>query len=138
MTKEFEMSDLGLLSYYLGIEVDQQSDHMMVKHSGYARKVLSQFGMTDCNPAKIPMDPKTKLHEDKGGQQIDATEYRKIIGCLRYLLHTGPDMSFSVVMVSRYMEKPTVIHSKVVKQILSYLTRTINHGLVYTRNMSRC
>jgi len=100
MTKEFEMSDLGLLSYYLGIEVDQQSDDMMVKQSGYARKVLSQFGMMDCNLAKIPMDLGTKLHEDKGGQRVDATEYRKIIGCLRYLLHTRLDLSFSAGMVS--------------------------------------
>ena len=95
---------------------------MMVKQSGYARKVLSQFGrMMDCNLAKIPMDLGTKLHEDKGGQRVDATKYRKIIGYLRYLLHTRPDLSFSVGIASRYMEKPTVIHSKAVKQILRYL-----------------
>jgi len=133
MTSEFEMSDLGLLSFYLGIEVDQQKDYVTIKQSSYARKVLSQFGMEDSNPTKIPMDPGVKLDADKGGVRIDATEYRRVIGCLRYLLHTRPDLSFSVGMCSRYMEKPTVKHQKAVKQILRYLKGTVDLGLVYTQ-----
>lgn len=89
--------------------------------------------MEDCNPTKIPMETGTKLHEDKEGQRVDATDYRRIIGCLRYLIHTRPDLAFSVGVVSRYMEKPTVMHMKAVKQILRYLKGTIDFGLVYTQ-----
>ena len=62
MTTQFEMSDLGLLSFYLGIEVDQQQDFITIKQSSYARKILNQFGVGDCNPTKIPMNPGIKLH----------------------------------------------------------------------------
>jgi len=133
MKSEFEMTDLGLLSYYLGIEVDQKEDHITVKQSTYARKVLGQFGMAECNSSKCPMEPRNKLNEDKGGKLVDATEYRKMIGCLRYLLHTRPDLSYSVGLASRFMEKPTVIHAGAVKQIMRYLKGTTEYGLVYVQ-----
>lgn len=88
--------------------------------------------MQDCNQAKIPMDPGTKIHEDKQGQRVDATKYRRIVGCLRYLLHSRPDLAFSVGVASRYMEKPTVMHMNAIKQIMRYLKGTIHFGLVYT------
>ncbi|KAG6533188.1 hypothetical protein ZIOFF_007054 [Zingiber officinale] len=131
MMTEFEMSDLGLLSYYLGMEVEQQMSRILLRQSAYAKKILSQFKMTDCNSTKHPMEPKTQLHKDLEGTPVDATEYRCIIGCLRYLLHTRPDLSYSVRMASRYMERATIMHHKVVKQILGYLKGTIYFGLVY-------
>jgi len=133
MTSEFDMSDLGLLSFYLGIEVEQQKDHITIKQSSYAKKVLAQFGMADCNSTKLPLSPGVKLDEDKQGVSVDSTEYRKVIGCLRYLLHTRPDLSFSVGMASRFMEKPTLMHQRAVKQILRYLKGTVDYGLVYTQ-----
>jgi hypothetical protein len=57
MTSQFQMSDLGLLSFYLGIEVEQQEDCIIIRQASYAKKVLAQFGMSDCNPTRIPMDP---------------------------------------------------------------------------------
>ncbi|KAG6479847.1 hypothetical protein ZIOFF_063322 [Zingiber officinale] len=133
MMIEFEMSDLGLLSYYLGIEVEQQKSRILLRQSTYAKKILSQFKMADCNAAKHPMEPKTQLHKDLEGTPVDATEYRRVIGCLRYLLHTRPDLSYPVEMASRYMERPTTIHHKVVKQILRYLKGTIHFGLTYIK-----
>ncbi|KAG6537703.1 hypothetical protein ZIOFF_002798 [Zingiber officinale] len=133
MMIEFEMSDLGLLSYYLGIEVEQQKSRISLRQSAYAKKILSQFKMTDCNATKHPMEPKTQLHKDLEGTPVDATEYRRIVGCLRYLLHTRPDLSYSVGMASRYMERPTIMHHRVVKQILRYLKGTIYFGLVYIK-----
>jgi hypothetical protein len=136
MMNEFEMTDLGLLSYYLGIEVDQKNDYITVRQSGYARKVLGQFGMQDCNSTKVPTDPGCKLDSDKEGVPVDSTEYRRMVGCLRYLLHTRPDLSYSVGVTSRFMEKPTVMHVKAIKQILRYLHGTLNLGLVYVRGGS--
>ena len=88
MMKEFEMSDLGLLSYYLGIEVDQKEGCITVKQAAYAKKVLKQFAMTECNPSKYPMEAKLQLGKDVEGTLVDLTEYRRVIGCLRYLTHT--------------------------------------------------
>lgn len=132
MMKEFEMVDLGLLSYYLGIEVKQEKERITLKQSGFANRILQQFGMGDCNPCKCPMEPKLQLGKDTGGELVDPTEYRRIIGSLRYLLHTRPDLSYSVGLVSRYMERPTILHWKAVKQILRYLKGTVEFGLEYT------
>jgi hypothetical protein len=132
MTSEFDMSDLGLLSFYLGIEVKQENDCITIKQTSYAKKVLSRFGMTDCNSTKVPINPGTVLHKDKQGKAVDATEYRRIVGCLRYLLHTRPDLAYSVGMASRFMERPA-LHQNVVKQIVRYVQGTLNYGLVYTR-----
>jgi hypothetical protein len=89
--------------------------------------------MAECNSSKYPMEPRNKLNEDKGGKLVDAIEYRKMIGCLRYLLHTRPDLSYSVGLASRFMEKPTVIHARAVKQIMRYLKGTTEYGLVYVQ-----
>jgi hypothetical protein len=89
--------------------------------------------MVDCNPTKIPINPGAKWHEDNGGVTIDAIEYRRVIGYLRYLLHTSLDLAFSVGMASRFMQTHTIMDSKAVKQILRYLKGTIDFGVVYTK-----
>ncbi|XP_038882322.1 uncharacterized mitochondrial protein AtMg00810-like [Benincasa hispida] len=127
------MSDLGLLSCCLGIEVEQQKGRILFKQPTFAKRILSQFGMDDCNATKYPMEPKAQLHKDMEGAPIDATEYRSIVGYLRYLLNTIPDLSYVVGMASRYMERPTAMHHKVVKQILRYLRGTIHFGLTYVK-----
>lgn len=85
--------------------------------------------MGECNPTKVPTDPSVKLHRDKSGKPVYATEYRKVIGCLRYLLHTRLDLAFSVGMASRFMGTPTIMHLKAVKQIMRYLKGTVDMGL---------
>ncbi|KAL6311032.1 hypothetical protein AAG906_015921 [Vitis piasezkii] len=133
MKKLFSMSDLGLLSYYLGIEVCQNSQRITLNQSAYARKVLDKCGMKDCNPSQIPMEPRLKLSKESTSPPVDTTLYRSIVGSLRYLLHTRPDLAFSVGMVSRYMEKPTTEHMAAVKHILRYVKGTLNLGCVYEK-----
>ena len=89
--------------------------------------------MLKCNPTKYPMEPRTHLHKDGEGHTTDATEYWRVIGCLKYLLHTQPDLSFAVGVASRFMKRPTVMHHKAGKQILRYLKGTMHFGLVYGR-----
>lgn len=131
--KVFDMSDLGKLSYYLGIEVHQGNDGIKIGQAAYANKILKSVGMDDCNESKYPMEPKLVLTKNEGGESVNATDYRRLIGSLRYLLYTRPDLSYSVGVVSRYMESPKVAHLKAVKQILRYVKGTINHGLMYKR-----
>ncbi|XP_047331584.1 uncharacterized mitochondrial protein AtMg00810-like [Impatiens glandulifera] len=131
--KEFEMSDLGLLLYYMGIEVDRKIDSIEVKHETYVKKVLKQFAMEDCNSSKYPMEAKLQLKKDVEGSIVDLKEYRRIIECLRHLTHTRPDISYIVGIVSRYMEKPTTLHQQTIKHILRYMKGTTSYGIQLRR-----
>ncbi|OAE34467.1 hypothetical protein AXG93_3472s1020 [Marchantia polymorpha subsp. ruderalis] len=96
MMERFRMSDLGLLHFYLGIEVRQNASGITLSQAGYAGKLLERAGMAECNPALVPMEPQLKLSKDSKNPVTDATFYRSIVGCLRYLVHTRPDISFAV------------------------------------------
>ncbi|KAF2284369.1 hypothetical protein GH714_021155 [Hevea brasiliensis] len=122
MQQKFDMTDLGLLSFYLGIEVKQTATSISVCQTGYAKKILEKMGVGECNPCKLPMEPRTKLSKVVEGETlVDTTLYRSIIGSLRYLVNTRPDITFSVGVLSRFMEKPTTTHMATVKQVLRYI-----------------
>jgi hypothetical protein len=131
MHELFQMSDLGGLSYYLGIEVQQEPGKILVSQSSYARKILEKTGMSECNPCQTPMEHRLKLGKLTDGEVIDARAYRSLIGSLRYLVNTRPDLAYSVGIVSRYMEAPGRQHWAAVKQILRYVKGTIGYGCVY-------
>lgn len=133
MNEKFEMSDLGLLTYYLGIEVCQYNHCITLKQEAYAKKLLERTRMLDCNPTKCPTEHKLSLTKEGDGNLVNPTEYRSIVGALRYLTHTRPDLSFAVGVVSRHMEKPTMAHLQAVKGILRYIKGTLDHGLIYTQ-----
>nr|GEX65952.1 ribonuclease H-like domain, reverse transcriptase, RNA-dependent DNA polymerase [Tanacetum cinerariifolium] len=75
MEEKFEMSDLRLLAYYLGIEVTQTGGDISIKQSAYANKILKEAGMIDCNETLIPMDPRTRLTKNTKGTLVNSTEY---------------------------------------------------------------
>jgi hypothetical protein len=112
MMKSFSMSDLGLLSYYLGIEVKQRPGEITICQSAYAAKIIESCGMKGCNPADTPMEQHVKLLPGKPDQVLDVTRYRSIVGSLRYLVNTRPDLAYSVGIVSRFMETPNAEHSE--------------------------
>jgi len=131
MKNKFSMSDLGLLSYYLGIEVKQGDAGIVISQGSYAVKILETAGMVTCNACDTPMEPRLKLYKTKEGEVVEPTTYRSIIGSLRYIVNTRPDLAFSVGMVSRYMEAPGKAHWAAVKRILRYLKGTIGYGCKY-------
>jgi hypothetical protein len=110
MSARFKMSDLDLLCFYLGIEVRQGGDGIKLSQTAYARKILEHAGMASCNSCHTPMQPCLKLSKASTAAPVDATEYRSLVGCLRYLVHTRPDIAFAVSYVSRFMENPTTEH----------------------------
>jgi hypothetical protein len=79
------------------------------------------------------MEPRLKLSKDGSGEPVDSTEYRSIVGSLRYLVHTRPDITFVVGYVSRFMEAPTSEHLAAVKHLLRYIAGTLNLGVTYQR-----
>src|SRR6185312_15070292 len=133
MKATFQMSDLGPLSFYLGIEVHQDDSGITLRQTAYAKRVVELAGLTDCNPALTPMEERLKLSRDSTAEEVDATQYRRLVGSLRYLAHTRPDLAFSVGYVSRFMQRPTTEHQQAVKRIIRYVAGTLDHGLHYPR-----
>jgi len=133
MKEKFSMSDLGLLSYYLGIEVKQGRDGITLSQSAYALKILENASMTNCNPCATPMEARLKLTKSMEEEVLNPTAYRSIIGSLRYIVNTRPDLAYSVGVVSRHMEAPTKQHWGTVKHILRYLKGTVEFGCKYER-----
>nr|GEZ42953.1 ribonuclease H-like domain, reverse transcriptase, RNA-dependent DNA polymerase [Tanacetum cinerariifolium] len=133
MKEKFEMSDLGLLAYYIGIEVTQTGEEITIKQTGYITKILKETSMMDSNDAKIPMDPGTKLVKAEDGNSVDTTCYRSLIGSLRYLLHTRPNLSYPVGLLSRFMQDPKEHHLKAVKQVIRSIKGTKEHGIIYKK-----
>ncbi|XP_074366016.1 secreted RxLR effector protein 161-like [Apium graveolens] len=147
MAEEFDMTDLGKVSHYLGPEVSQKQGYTEIKQESYAKKLLVRAGMGECRPTKYPMETSIQLDKDENGKVIDSiqldkdengkvidpTQFKSIVGGLRYLVHIQPDIAYAVGIVSRYMERPTVLHQAAVKRILRYIKGTTNYGLIYLK-----
>jgi Reverse transcriptase (RNA-dependent DNA polymerase)/Integrase core domain/GAG-pre-integrase domain len=134
MKEKFKMSDLGLLTYYLGIEVHQLGDVIVLSQENFAKRILKECRMEDCNSVQAPMEARLKLSKNSRSNPVDQTKYRSIVGSLRYLLHTRPDLAYSVGIVSRFMENPKAEHMAAVKHILRYVKGTITLGCCYRRS----
>jgi hypothetical protein len=133
MKATFQMNDLGLLSFYLGIEVHQGDSGTTLRQTAYAKRVVELVGLTDCNPALTLMEERLKLSRDSTTEEVDATQYQRLVGSLRYLAHTQPDLAFSVGYVSRFMQRPAMEHQQAVKRIIRYVVGALDHGLYYPR-----
>nr|KYP70493.1 Retrovirus-related Pol polyprotein from transposon TNT 1-94 [Cajanus cajan] len=90
--------------------------------------------MEDCNPVSTPMEPGTKLSKFDGGERADSGRYRSLIGSLRYLTSTRPDLMLSVGITSRFMEDPSYTHWKALKRILRFVRGTLSLGLFYSKS----
>nr|XP_027086538.1 uncharacterized protein LOC113708274 [Coffea arabica] len=130
---EFEMSDLGWMHYFLGIEVMQSDDGIFLSQKKYVGEILNRFQMKDCNSVSTPSECGVKLHKDHNGKKVDSTLYKQIVGSLIYLTATRPDVMYSVSLISRYMENPTELHLLATKRILRYLQGTRNLGIYYKK-----
>jgi hypothetical protein len=133
MKATFQMSELGLLSFYLGIEVHQADSGITLRQTVYAKRVIELAGLTECNPTLTLMEERLKLSRDNTTEEVDATQYRRLVGSLRYVTHTRPDLPFSVSYVSRFMQRPTTEHQQTVKRIIRYVAGTLDHGIYYPR-----
>jgi len=91
MKAAFQMSNLGLLSFYLGIEVHQDNSGISFRQTTYAKRIVELGGLTECNPSLTPMEERVKLSRDSIAEEVDATEYRRLVGSLRQLVHAATD-----------------------------------------------
>ena len=131
MSSNFEMTDMGLMSYYLGLEVMQTGAGIFVSQKKYAADILKRFKMESCNSISTPVETRLQLTKSCDGNLVNTTYFRSLVGSLRYLTSTRPDISFGVGMISRFMETPSQVHLQVAKRILRYIKGTQNHGIFY-------
>jgi hypothetical protein len=82
------MTDLGTLHYYLGVEASQHPNQIFLSQTKYAIELLNKFVMEDCKPSLTPMEQKMKLSKFEGGELVNSTKYRQLVGSLIYLTNT--------------------------------------------------
>lgn len=133
MKREFAMTDLGRMKYFLGVEVIQDEEGIFISQKKYARDMLKKFGMEVCNAVRNPIVTGNKLTRRGAGAMVNPTAFKQLVGSLRYLTATRPDLIYSVNLVSRYMEEPTEQHMLAAKRILRYVQGTIEFGIQYKR-----
>nr|XP_017251133.1 PREDICTED: uncharacterized mitochondrial protein AtMg00810-like [Daucus carota subsp. sativus] len=136
MTNEFEMTDIGQMSYFLGVEVKQSKDGIFMCQKKYAEQILKKFRMEECKPVSTPAEASIKLRIDSTRESVNPTLFKSLVGSLRYLTFTRPDIMYAVGLVCRYMEKPKQDHFMAAKRILRYIKGTLDHGLFYTHSQN--
>lgn len=128
---QFHTKDLGLLKYFLGVEVSRNKQGIYLSQRKYVLDLLTETGKLGAKPCSAPMTP--NLHLTDEGTPFDNPErYRRLVGKLNYLTITRPDIAYSVSVVSRFMASPTMDHWTALEQILCYLKGTPGRGLLYT------
>ncbi|XP_019415773.1 PREDICTED: uncharacterized protein LOC109327161 [Lupinus angustifolius] len=131
MQSEFEMYDLAELAYFLGIEFKQTKLGTFMHQSKYTNDVLKRFQMMECNKASNPVESGILLSQQERDKQVDKTLFRQMIGSLRYICNTRPDIAYGVSLVRIFMEDPQQSHLIAVKRLMRYLRGTIGHGILF-------
>ncbi|GJY98987.1 retrovirus-related pol polyprotein from transposon TNT 1-94 [Tanacetum coccineum] len=133
MSSKFQMSMMGQMSFFLGLQVSQSPGGIFINQAKYALETLKKYGMDLSDPVDTPMVDRLKLDEDLLGIPVDQTRFRGMVGSLMYLTASRPDLVFAVCMCARYQAKPTKKHFEAIKRVFRYLKGTINMGLWYRK-----
>ena len=101
MKSEFEMSMIGELTFYLGLQIQQNNTGTFISQEKYLKEMLKKFKMEDCKPMTTPMITGCKLCADDRSADVDQKLYRSMIGSLLYLTTSRPDIMLAVGLVAR-------------------------------------
>jgi hypothetical protein len=133
MTDRFEMSMMGVLTFFLRFQIKQDKEGTFISQTKYTRDILKKFNMDKAKPIKTPMVTNGHLDLDLGGTSVNQKVYRSMIGSLIYLCASMPDIMLSVCMCTRFQVLPKDCHLRSVKRIIRYLVLTPNLGLWYPK-----
>jgi hypothetical protein len=125
------MKDLGLLHYFLGLEIWKRDCELFVSQGKYAREILGKFHMEGCKPMDNPLPGNWRKEDATSGEVVDATIYRQLVGSLMYLVNMRLDIFYAVNQLSQAMVNPTKIFWKAGKHVLRYMKGTSEYGLWY-------
>jgi hypothetical protein len=133
MPDRFEMSMIGVLTYFLRFQINQVKNGTFISQTKYTHDILKKFGMDKAKPIKTSMGTNGHLDLDMGGTLIDQKVYRSMIGSLFYLCASMPYIMLSVCMCVRFYAALKDYHLRAVKRIMRYLVFTSNLGLWYPK-----
>jgi hypothetical protein len=136
MNREFEMSMMGELQFYLELQIKQSKEGTFVHQAKYTMDIVRKLKMEDSKAMVTPMSTTTALDADEEGEHMDQKEYRSMIGSLLYLTAMRPHIQFSVCMCARFQASPRTSHRQAVKRIFKYLRHTPDFGLWYSASSS--
>nr|GEY38423.1 retrovirus-related Pol polyprotein from transposon TNT 1-94 [Tanacetum cinerariifolium] len=133
MHDEFEMSMMGELNFFLGLQIKQMKDEIFFNQSKYIKEMLKKFGLEDFKTTKTLMSTEIKITKDDEADSVDSSKYQGMIGSLLYLTASRPDIMFSVCLCARFRENPKNTHLEAVKFIFRYIRGTNHLGLWYPK-----
>ncbi|GKE08052.1 putative ribonuclease H-like domain-containing protein [Tanacetum coccineum] len=134
MHEKFQMSSMGELTFFLGLQVKQKKDGIFISQDKYVAKILKKFRFTEVKTISTPMETQKPLLKDEDGKEVDVHMYRSMIGSLMYLTSSRPDIMFAVCACARYQVNPKVSHLYAVKRIFRYLKGQPKLGLWYPKD----
>ena len=138
MKQEFEMSMVGELNYFLGLQVKQREDRIFISQEKYAKNLVKRFGLDSKKHTSTPMSSSAKLSYDATGTEVDPTFYRSMIGSLLYLTASKPNITFIVGVCARFQAAPKESHLTAVKRIIRYINGTSDYGIWYSKDLNEC
>jgi hypothetical protein len=136
MSREFEMSMMGELQFFLVLQIKQSKEVTFVHQAKYTKDIVREFKMEDSKAMTTSMSMTTTLDVDEEGEHVNQEEYQNMIGSLLYLTATRPDIQFSVCLCARFQASPRTSHRQPVKRIFRYLRHTPDFGLWYFASSS--
>jgi hypothetical protein len=136
VSKEFEVSMMGELQFFPGLQIKQVKEGTFVHQAKYTKDILKKFKLDDSKPLSTSMSMTTALHAEEDGEAVNQKEHRSMIGSLLYLTATRPDIQFFVCLCARFQASPRTSHWQAVKRIFRYLRYTPELSLWYSASSS--
>ena len=136
MKTEFEMSMMGELRFFLGLQIQQLDTGIYISKTKYVLEILKKFDFENVNGKETLIALFTSLDEDLSGKRVDEKKYWGMIGSLLYLTASKPDIRFATCFCARFQFEPKESHFNAVKRIFRYLNSTKDLGLFYPKAQS--
>lgn len=135
---KFEIRNIGIPKHCVGLEVNVKPGEVSISQSGYIKRLARKYGLEKCKPVKIPMPANTKLEKEPSiageNEKVNDKLYQELIGYLLYIsLHSRPDISCAVNMLSQFSKYPCKQHYNAALQVLKYLNTTNNAVISYKK-----
>nr|GEW38858.1 hypothetical protein [Tanacetum cinerariifolium] len=134
MKDMFQMSSMGELTFFLGLQVKQKKDGIFISQDKYVAEILRKFGLTKGKSTSTPIDTEKPLLKDPDGEDVDVHTYRSMIGSLMYLTLSRPYIMFAVCVCAHFQVTPKALHLYAINRIFIYLKGKPHLGLWYPKD----
>jgi len=126
LMQRFDMTDLSNVNYYLGVEFIRSSFRIFLSQRAYESQILTEFNMTECSSALVPMIEGKHLGTEEDSPKVDAYKFQRLVGMLIYLINTKPEILYATGVLSRYMHNLRVPHMEAANQALRYIRGSLD------------